>query len=45
MIAFDKDTCSDFETALSKEWLETNGLGGFSSSTLIAATRGATTGC
>ena len=35
MIAFDKDTCSDFETALSKEWLETNGLGGFSSSTLI----------
>jgi len=35
MIAFDKDTCSDFETALSKEWLETNGLGGVSSSTLI----------
>ena len=35
MIAFDKDTCSDFETALSKEWLETNGLGGFSSSTLV----------
>jgi predicted glycogen debranching enzyme len=35
MIAFDRDTCSDFETALSKEWLETNGLGGFSSSTLI----------
>jgi predicted glycogen debranching enzyme len=35
VIAFDKDTCSDFETALSKEWLETNGLGGFSSSTLV----------
>ena len=35
MIAFDKDTCTDFETALSKEWLETNGLGGFASSTLI----------
>src|SRR5689334_22329292 len=35
MIAFDRDTCSDFETALSKEWLETNGLGGFSSSTII----------
>lgn len=34
MIAFDKDTCSDFETALSKEWLETNGLGGFASSTI-----------
>lgn len=35
MIAFDKDTCTDFETALSKEWLETNGLGGFASSTII----------
>jgi len=35
VIAFDKETCSDFETALSKEWLETNGLGGFASSTLI----------
>ncbi len=35
MIAFDKETCSDFETALSKEWLETNGLGGFASSTII----------
>jgi predicted glycogen debranching enzyme len=35
VIAFDKDTCSDFETALSKEWLETNGLGGMSTSTLI----------
>jgi len=35
MIAFDKETCTDFETALSKEWLETNGLGGFASSTLI----------
>ena len=34
MIAFDKETCADFETALSKEWLETNGLGGFASSTL-----------
>jgi predicted glycogen debranching enzyme len=36
MIAFDKETCTDFETALSKEWLETNGLGGFSSSTIIS---------
>ncbi len=35
MIAFDKDTCTDFETAQSKEWLETNGLGGFASSTVI----------
>jgi predicted glycogen debranching enzyme len=36
MIAFDKETCTDFETALSKEWLETNGLGGFSSSTIVS---------
>jgi predicted glycogen debranching enzyme len=36
VIAFDKETCTDFETALSKEWLETNGLGGFSSSTIIS---------
>lgn len=35
MIAFDRDTCADFETALSKEWLETNGVGGFASSTLV----------
>lgn len=34
MIAFDKETCTDFDTALSKEWLETNGLGGYSSSTI-----------
>ena len=36
VIAFDKETCTDFETALSKEWLETNGLGGFSSSTITS---------
>lgn len=35
MIAFDQETCGDFETALAKEWLETNGLGGFASSTLL----------
>jgi len=34
MIAFDRETCGDFETAVSKEWLETNGLGGYASSTL-----------
>jgi predicted glycogen debranching enzyme len=36
VIAFDKEICTDFETALSKEWLETNGLGGFASSTVIS---------
>ena len=35
MIQFDHGICSDLESALSREWLETNGLGGFSSSTII----------
>lgn len=35
MIAFDQETCGDFDMAISKEWLETNGLGGFASSTLL----------
>ena len=34
MIRFDQDVCSDLEQAQSLEWLETNGLGGFSSSTI-----------
>lgn len=51
MIRFDQSICRDFEKARKLEWLETNGLGGFASSTvtgihtrryhglLIAATR------
>ncbi len=35
MIQFKQDTCCDLEAALRREWLETNGLGGFSSSTII----------
>src|SRR5262247_2615299 len=35
MIRFEQDVCRDLEKALSKEWLETNGLGGFASSTII----------
>ena len=35
MIQFGQDICSDPELSLSREWLETNGLGGFSSSTII----------
>jgi len=34
MIAFDQKTCCDLNVALTREWLETNGLGGFSSSTI-----------
>src|SRR5437660_1794590 len=34
MIEFGPDTCGDLGAALSREWLETNSLGGFASSTL-----------
>jgi len=34
MISFGQDTCRDIDTALDREWLETNGLGGFASSTI-----------
>src|SRR5579871_3363747 len=34
MIRFDHATCADLERAQRLEWLETNGLGGFSSSTI-----------
>src|ERR1700694_4842089 len=35
MIQFKPETWSHLETALRREWLETNGLGGFASSTII----------
>jgi predicted glycogen debranching enzyme len=35
MIHFKRETCGDLEVALRREWLETNGLGGFASSTII----------
>jgi predicted glycogen debranching enzyme len=35
MIQFKRETCRDVEAALQREWLETNGLGGFASSTII----------
>ena len=34
MIRFGKDLCSNLDAALRREWLETNGIGGFASSTL-----------
>jgi predicted glycogen debranching enzyme len=34
MIRFGQDLCSNFDAALRREWLETNGIGGFASSTL-----------
>lgn len=33
----DRSECQNLKHALSKEWLETNGLGGFASSTIIGA--------
>ncbi|MBI3474311.1 MAG: glycogen debranching enzyme N-terminal domain-containing protein, partial [Acidobacteria bacterium] len=35
MIRFKRETCGDLDAALRREWLETNGLGGFASSTII----------
>jgi predicted glycogen debranching enzyme len=34
MITFDQETCRNLDVASQKEWLETNGLGGFASSTI-----------
>jgi len=35
MIEFSKESCGDLDAALRREWLETNGLGGFASSTIV----------
>jgi len=35
MIQFERETWSDLEAALRREWLETNGLGSFASSTIV----------
>lgn len=35
MMAFGSEVCRNLEAAIQREWLETNGLGGFASSTLI----------
>jgi hypothetical protein len=35
LIQFERDTCGNLGAALRREWLETNGLGGFGSSTII----------
>ena len=35
MISFDQTVCSDLAQATQLEWLETNGLGGFASSTIV----------
>jgi predicted glycogen debranching enzyme len=35
MIQFKQAVCGDLDAALRREWLETNGIGGFSSSTII----------
>src|SRR5215471_20235909 len=35
MIEVNQDSCRDLNIALTREWLETNGIGGFASSTII----------
>ncbi len=35
MIEINQNSCRDLETAQTREWLETNGLGGFASSTIV----------
>lgn len=37
MIKFDSNICTDFESASQREWLETNGIGGFAASTISGA--------
>jgi predicted glycogen debranching enzyme len=37
MIKFDSEICSNFEAASSREWLETNGIGGFANGTISGA--------
>ena len=37
MISFDKSVSTDLQAGLSREWLETNGLGGFACGTLAGA--------
>jgi predicted glycogen debranching enzyme len=35
MIIFDRATCRDLSTARHREWIETNGIGGYASSTIV----------
>ncbi|HEY4677750.1 MAG TPA: glycogen debranching enzyme N-terminal domain-containing protein, partial [Candidatus Angelobacter sp.] len=37
MITLNKNVCTDLESGLSREWLETNGLGGFACGTVTGA--------
>jgi len=35
MIQFDESICRNLDAACRREWLETNGIGGFASSTIL----------
>ena len=37
MISFNEEICTNFQEAVTREWLETNGIGGFASSTIAGA--------
>lgn len=36
-VSFDQSVCQNLKSALSKEWLESNGIGGFATSSIIGA--------
>ncbi len=37
VISYNRETCADFYFATQHEWIETNGLGSYASSTIIGA--------
>ena len=37
MISFNSEICTNYDEASKREWLETNGIGGFASSTVSGA--------
>lgn len=36
MITLDRAMCNNLATAKTREWLETNGIGGYASSTIVS---------
>ena len=44
MIRFGEDVCRNLDSGLRREWLETNGIGGFASGTISDAIHADTTG-
>lgn len=45
LISLGREVCGDLEAALRREWLVTNGLGGYASARLPVSPPAATTAC